>query len=84
MSTHVLTRPTTALGDHASLETMNSSEDRLDVVITAALPGESFKLEEDGSNLTAIFENELTAGEITTLTTAVDGFTPQDITMPEE
>lgn len=84
MSTHALTRPTTALGDHASLETTNASLDRLDVVITTALPGEPFKLEEDGDDLTAIFENELTAEQITTLTTAVDGFTPEDITMPEE
>ena len=69
------TRPTRSWGGNISTADPDVSEKTLSIKIEEALPGKAFKLCLEGTNLCAIFDQELSAGEQTTLSDTIAAFT---------
>ena len=76
MPTYTHTRPTKAGGAWASMSTANAGGDILPKLVETDFPGKVFKIRADNGNVHFDFDEALTAGEQTTLSTTVSGFTP--------
>ncbi len=76
MPTYSHTRPTKAGGAWASLSAVDSGGDTLPDLVKTDFPGKAFKVRADNGNIDFVFDDTLTSGEQTTLSTTVSGFTP--------
>lgn len=75
---YVYERPTHSDGRIASLSSKNADDVKLSKKIEQVLPGRKFILRANGTELSAIFEEELSAEDKNTLDTEVAAFSPQD------
>jgi hypothetical protein len=74
MSTHIYNRPTLADGKKLSAFHTNSSGENLSKEIESALPGKHFIILFHANDIKCNFDDQLTAGEITTLDAEISGF----------
>jgi hypothetical protein len=79
MSIHIYNRPTLNDGKKLSAFHKNSSSNNLSKEIEAALPGEHFLIRFYGDSIECNFDNQLTAGEITTLDAEVANFVVDNV-----